>query len=115
MNKSQKRKRCMSIRSACTPEEYDAITEKAMVAGISTGGYIRSCCLEKVTSGTKRRAQVDSAILERAISEMRRIGNNLNQLARTANMNQSIDSTRLRQALTEHTATLQLLREARNS
>jgi hypothetical protein len=115
VSKSQNRKRTKSIRSACTPEEYDAILEKAEAAGISAGGFLRACGLEMVTPRTKRRAPVDSKILERAIAEMRRIGNNLNQLAKAANMNHPANSVILTRALNEFTATLQQLREAREA
>jgi hypothetical protein len=114
VSKSQNRKRSLSIHTACTLEEYDAITEKATAAGISVGGYLRACGLERITPGTKRRVPVDSVILERAIAEMRRIGNNINQIAHAVNMHQPVDSVCIRLALCEHTETLQLLREARN-
>jgi hypothetical protein len=113
MSKSQNRQRTKTIRAAFTPEEYCTVIEKAEAAGKSAGGFLRDCGLGMATPGTKKRAPADSAILEHAIAEMRRIGNNINQLSRAANMEQPLDSARLRQALSEHLATLQLLREAR--
>ena len=113
MSKSQNRTRTKSIRTAVTPEEYVEINEKAVAAGLSAGGYLRACSLGRVTPRTKRRPPVDSQILERAIAEMRRIGNNINQIAHASNLNFPLDPEQLRQALKEHLETLQLLREAR--
>ena len=65
-----------------------------------------------MTPGTKRRAPADRAILERVIAELRRVGNNINQIARAANMNEPTDSVSLNNALNEYMATLHQLREA---
>jgi len=113
MSKSQNRTRTKAIKAAVTPEEYVEINEKAAAAGLSAGGYLRACGLGRATPGTKRRTPVDSQILERAIAEMRRIGNNINQIAHAANLNLPPDQEQLRQVLKEHLETLQLLREAR--
>ena len=45
-------------------------------------------------------------------AELRRIGNNINQIARAANMNEPTDSVSLNHALNEYMTTLQQLREA---
>lgn len=113
MSKSQKRGRTKSISAACTPEEYAEIKARAEAAGLSAGGFLRACALGQVTAGTKRRAPADRAILEKAIAELRRVGNNINQIARAANMNEPTDRVRLNHALNEYSATLQQLREAR--
>jgi hypothetical protein len=110
-SETRERKTVLSVR--VTPDERAAITGKAEAAGLSTGGFLRACALRRVTPGTKRRAPADSKILERAIAEMRRIGNNINQLARAANMNHPANSVMLSHALNEFTETLQQLREAR--
>ena len=113
MSKSQKRERTKTIRVACTPNEHAAIVEKAEAAELSLAGYLRACGLKRVTPGTQRRVPIDREILEIAIGELRRVGNNLNQLARAANMNQPTDSERLNQALHDYVAALRDLREAR--
>lgn len=112
MSKSQKRGRTKSVGVACTPEEHAEITAKAAAAGLSAGGFLRACGLGRVTPGTKCRAPADRAIIERAIAELRRVGNNINQLARAANMNEPMDSVSLNHALNEYMTTLQQLREA---
>lgn len=110
---SQTRQRQEGIYVACTPEEKAAILEKAEAAGLSAGGYLRESGLNRATPGTKKRQPVDHEILEIAIGELRRVGNNINQLARAANMNQPTDSERLNQAMNDYVAALRGLREAR--
>ena len=109
---SQKRQRHRGVYVACTPEEKAAIFEKAQANGLSAGGYLRMCALNRVTPGTKRRAPVDLAMLGKAMAELRHVGNNINQIARSTNMNEPADSERLHQALSEYMATLRQLREA---
>lgn len=112
MSKSQERGRTKSIKTACTPEEYAEITAKAEAAGLSAGGFLRALGLGRVTAGTKRRASIDYVLLGKAIAELRRVGNNINQLAKAANMQEPADSERLNHALDEYMAALRILREA---
>ncbi len=60
-----------------------------------------------------KRVPVERQILERAIAELRRIGNNINQIAHALNMNQPTNSEQLHHVLQEHVKTLHLLREAK--
>lgn len=110
---SENRARKVLVAARFTPEEHAALVEKAEAMGLSIGGYLRACGLKKVTPGTQRRVPVDRVILERAITQLRRVGNNINQIARAANMNEPTDSAQLNQALDEFTAVLNFLREAR--
>jgi uncharacterized protein (DUF1778 family) len=112
-SETRERKAVLSVR--VTPDERATITEKAEAAGLSTGGFLRACALRRVTAGTKRRAPVDRDVLERTIAELRRVGNNINQLAKAANMNHPTNPAILRHALNEFTETLQQLREAREA
>lgn len=109
---SENRARKIILPVRLTAEEHAEITAKAEAAGVSAGGFLRACGLGQVTPGTKRRAPADKAILERVIAELRRVGNNINQIARAANMNEPTDSVSLNHALSEYMATLHQLREA---
>jgi hypothetical protein len=113
MSKSQNRKRTQIVRTAFTPEEYAELIEKAAAAEMSAAGFLRASGLGRATPRTKRRPPVDGEKLERAIAEMRRIGNNLNQLAHASNMLLPPDAAQLRQSQQELLETLKLLREAR--
>jgi len=87
--------------------------EKAATTGMSVSGFLRACGLGRVTPSAKKRVPVDRQILERTIAEMRRIGNNINQIAHASNLNQPADSEQLHHVLEKHIETLKLLREAR--
>jgi len=65
------------------------------------------------TPRVKQRVPVDCQILERTIAEMRRIGNNINQIAHVSNMHQPTDSEYLPHVLEEHIKTLKFIREMR--
>ena len=111
--RSENRQRQKRFFVRVTDEECAAITAKAEASGLSIAGFLRACALGKVTANTKRCVPYDCVILERTIVELRRVGNNINQIARAANMNQPTDAAKLRHALNEHMITLQRLREAR--
>ena len=109
---SQTRQRTKTIRAACTPDEYAAITAKATAAGLSAGGYLRACALGKETPRTLHRAPIDRELLGLGIAELRRVGNNINQLAHTSNQGLWFDPVRLQDALQDYAATLEKMREA---
>jgi hypothetical protein len=109
---SQTRKRNKSICVAFTPDELAEVMAKAEAAGLNAGNFLRKCGMDRATPRTQRRAPHDRAALEKAIMDLRRVGNNINQLAKLANMNEPADSVQLNQALDEYAATLRLLREA---
>ena len=109
---SETRARKIILPVRLTAQEHAKITAKAEAANLSAGGFLRACGLGRVTPGTKRRAPADRAIIEQAIAELRRVGNNINQIARAANMNEPTDSVSLNNALNEYMTTLHQLREA---
>ena len=109
---SKKRQRTKTIRAACTPDEYAAITARATAAGLSAGGYLRACALGRRTPRTKKRAPVDQELLSRAIAELNRIGNNINQLAHHANLGHPVEAALLEPALQAYKAALNTLLKA---
>ena len=109
---SQTRQRQCGIYVACTPDEKTAITAKARAAGLSAGGFLRACALGHETPRTMHRAPVDQELLGLAIAELRRVGNNINQLAHRANQGLWFDPGGLQEALRDYAVTLQKIREA---
>ncbi len=65
MSHSDSRKRTLALAVRITPEEADAIREKARDAGATVSEFLRSCAL-----GRKTRSTVDSQV----INELRRLG-----------------------------------------
>lgn len=80
--------------------------EKAATAKVSATGFLRASGLGRATPGAKQRVPVDRQILERAITEMRRISNNIKQIAHASNINQPTDSEKLHHVLEEYVKTL---------
>ena len=77
---SQRRSRRLWFR--LTAQELSAIQAKAEVAGISLAEYLRRAALTKTV-----RARTDGQVCE----QLRRIGNNLNQIARALNSGFPVD------------------------
>ena len=81
------------LRFRVTPEERSRIEHKALSSYRTVSKYLRDCSLGKrivVTPG------IDSLI-----SELRRVGNNLNQIARAVNSGYISDSSTLVTELSE--------------
>ncbi len=65
MSNSDSRKRTLALAVRVTPEEADAIREKARDAGATVSEFLRACAL-----GRKTRNTVDSQV----INELRKLG-----------------------------------------
>lgn len=65
MSTSTNRKRTLALAVRVTPEEADAIREKARDAGATVSEFLRACAL-----GRKTRNTLDSQV----INELRRLG-----------------------------------------
>ena len=109
---SKNRQRTKTIRAACTPNEYAAITARATAAGLSAGGYLRACALGRRTPRTQKRAPIDQEFFAEAIGALNRIGNNLNQLAHHANLGHPVKTELLKPALESYSAALKTLLKA---
>lgn len=68
-----------------TPAELAYVEEQAAAAGLPVSDYVRRRALGGRVAG--RRAQAD----DRALYELNRIGNNLNQIAHAANIGRAVE------------------------
>ncbi len=66
------------------PEEWERISHRARVGGWTTSRYRRETALGAVPKARPRQAEME------AVRQLARIGNNLNQLAHIANMNEEL-------------------------
>lgn len=82
---SQKRQRTASIEAVLTAEERAEIEERAAAAGLSLSAFIRACALGDAGPRARRRPVVDTAKLAETHIELKRVGNNLNQIAKAIN------------------------------
>ena len=67
------------------PEEWERISHRARECGWTTSRYMRETALGAVPRARPRQAEME------AVRQLARIGNNLNQLAHIANLNEEIE------------------------
>lgn len=96
-------KRTLEMKVRFTKTELDALTKKARKSGLSREGYCR-----RVLNGTevKEAPPADVPVL---IQEVRRVGNNLNQIMKRANALGLLDVPQLRKALEDNRAVEKLI------
>ena len=93
---STKRTPPFSIRLSET--ERIEINKRAEAEGLSLGGYCK-WLIFGAPPRKHRRPQVDRVELARLLGEIGRVGNNLNQLARTLHVSGSVDLPELKESL----------------
>jgi len=92
------RKRNYRCEVKFTKEELSELHKKARKAGLSVGGFIR-----RVVKDTAVRESPPADYYE-LIREVRKVGTNINQIAKTANTKGIIDVPELRRALESNRA-----------
>jgi len=98
---STKRTPPFSIRMSV--DERIEIERRSSAAGLSIAGYFKSAALNQ-RPRKFRHPQVDRAELARLLGQLGRVGNNLNQLARTLNAEGSVEIPELVTALNDLSA-----------
>lgn len=76
-----------------TPEELEAVREKARAAGLTLSEYQRRACL----SG--RVVVRDTSVDVDAVRQLLAVGRNLNQLTKSGHINKTVDEAALRRTL----------------
>lgn len=94
MPKEQKTKR-VDIR--VSPSDFMRLKKAAAAADLSVSEYIRSLVGEEHLEVL--RLELDPSLLSSTLLELKRQGNNLNQLALRANRNSSISASEVSEAL----------------
>jgi hypothetical protein len=85
-----------------TIEELEEIEARAQAAGLTAGGFLRACGLGGKTPRTLPRAPIDRVAMGKAIAELNRVGNNLNQIARSLNRDERVPPQIIRTALEQY-------------
>ncbi len=98
-NKSEKRQRTETIYARVTPEEKAAVIDRADKAGMAVAAFMRAVALGNAGPRAQRRPPVDHVALRQLLGELGRVGNNINQIARTMNAGEAPDVPELREAL----------------
>ena len=95
---SEKRQRQNMIRIRLNDTEQAEIISRADKAGLSVAGYVRSTVLETAPPRQSRRPSVNHKELAFILAQLGKLGSNVNQMARVANMGGWPGSQRINEA-----------------
>jgi hypothetical protein len=95
---TEKRQATSMVSFRLLPPERAQVEARADAAGLSLGGYIRSLLLAAPLMRSRRRPSIQVLALARLLAELNKIGSNINQLARCANMGTIPDWPEIRAA-----------------
>lgn len=99
--KSETRQKQRRITFRVTDAEFSTVESAATGAGLTVGTYIRDCVLKSPETARRRRPLADVAALSALHAQMRRVGGNLNQIARGVNTGEQRVVADLPEALSE--------------
>lgn len=103
MNDQSSNKRPAPFSIRLSVDERAEIVRRADAAGLSIGGYWKSAVFNLPPPRKSHRPSVDRVELAKLLGQLGRVGNNINQLARTLNMEGSVEIPELTEALKELT------------
>jgi hypothetical protein len=98
---SQTRQQTRQVNVGLLPGEYEELERAAAAAGLSKAAFLRQCWKGHAGERARRSPTVDRQALAAVRANLARVGNNLNQLARAANMNQIPDLPELSATLAD--------------
>lgn len=85
---SETRKRSIPVTTRYDEDELAALDEAASRAGLTRASYQRvQTLMTPPKTRSTRRAPVERELLAKALGQLGRVGNNLNQIAHAANIN----------------------------
>ena len=109
---SEKRIRNKLLAIRLTDEEHQMVSSLAQAAELANADYVRSVILSKRPIRAVRRTSVDRVLLSKVLSELGKIGSNINQIAHVMNAGGRDRPALLDQALTEMSEARALLFKA---
>jgi hypothetical protein len=101
MSQSEKRKLDHAIRLRVSKSEHEQLQKRAEHASLSVSAYLRMQVFHDVwrPPRSSKRPSPDKAMYSKLVGELGAVGNNLNQLARQANMGKWPEEERIDLAL----------------
>lgn len=93
------RQRRGQILVRLTDEELAVADDKADRAGLTRAAFVRAAIVGSPGPRAQRRPPADHVALRKLLGELGRVGNNINQIARTLNSGEDADIPELREAL----------------
>lgn len=99
---SDKRQRERQVLIRLSDEEYQHVANKSDRAGLAKAAFMRAAALGEAGPRARRRPPIDHVTLRQLLGELGRVGNNINQIARTLNTGGEIEPAELREAMTAY-------------
>lgn len=99
---SDKRQRTKRHTDRYTTDEFNAIAAKADRAGLSFSAFVRASLLGDAGPRAQRRPPADHVALRQLLGHVGRIGNNINQIARALNAQETANLEDLPEALSAY-------------
>ena len=109
---TETRQKSLPVTTRYSPEEFAQLEEAASRAGLTRASFqrVQSLSTPPKTRSTKR-APIERQLLAKSLGQLGRVGNNLNQLARIANL-EHIERERIMLAIADLRNLLPLFLEA---
>lgn len=102
--RSEKRQRNKITPVRWAAEEFNEVAAKADKAGLPLGAYLRRMALGHAGPRAQRRPPADHVALRQILGQLGRVGNNINQIARSINYGDPCDLPELKAALKDYMA-----------
>jgi hypothetical protein len=99
---SDKRQRDETVTVRLTKDERSALEELSSRSGMAAGAFMRAAAFGDAGPRAQRRPPADHQALRQLLGECGRVGNNLNQIARSLNIGDQIHLPELKEALTAY-------------
>ncbi|HEY1723311.1 MAG TPA: MobC family plasmid mobilization relaxosome protein [Magnetospirillaceae bacterium] len=108
---SETRKKSIPVTSRYDAQEFAELEERASEAGLTRASYQREKSLTAPVTRSTRRAPIDRELLAKTQGQLGKVGSNLNQIARAANVGE-IQLAEIRAAVAEVRALVRVIQEA---
>ena len=96
---SENRARGGVVAFRVSTEERAELEEKAELAGLSLGSYVRQCVLTAPKTRTVRRPPIEQKLLAQLLGQLGKAGGNIHQILKHMNFDAGVMHSELRSAL----------------
>ena len=96
---SENRARGGVVAFRVSAEERAELEEKAELAGLSLGSYVRQCVLTAPKTRTVRRPPIEQKLLAQLLGQLGKAGGNIHQILKHMNFGAGVMHSELRSAL----------------
>ena len=108
---SENRARGGVVAFRVSAEERAELEEKAELAGLSLGSYVRQCVLTAPKTRTVRRPPIEQKLLAQLLGQLGKTGGNIHQILKHMNFGAGVMHNELRSALASFEAAADAIME----